>query len=649
MRNLAGILVACLVASAPGLARAADAPSVMIVFDGSGSMWGPMEGMRQPKYALVRDLLQQSLAKVNPAARVGIASFGRRRGGDCNDAEVMLTPEPLNVERVMSQLSQLSPRGRGPLTLALREAQKAFSAESGPRSIVLIHDDADNCQQDVCAAAAELQQAQITVQVVGLALKPGDIAAMACLPKTTGGQLLNATSADQVGARIEEALQLASRAVPEPSEAGGTGPAPAGQAGAPGLYLRALLAPNTEPVNWPLHWKVSREGDEVALFDSRATNPVVKAPPGRYAVQAADGAVSASETFEVSDTAPTPGVVTLNAGTLTIRVLAQKSGAALTGAMVSVNAAGAAAEPRHALPSGPLVAAFRGAQGQAVLPAGRYVVHARYGNVQADRAVVVPAGSRGRLDVTLDGALVRLGLAGPQGAEGSESVLFTVLEDDPDAHSGRREVARSAAARPEFFLPPNTYYITARRGGAEVHDQIAVGPGDVVERLLPLVAGRLTLSTAIVGMPSSPSEPISYKLERIDVSPPELAAITSRSAPSLILSAGLYRISGRYGAANAGLVREVEVRAGEERRVILEYAPASLKLRLPASAAPAGDVFWKIRDAKGGTVWTTTAATPSVVLQPGSYEVSAETREEKYKKSLELQAGEQRELDMTGS
>jgi Ca-activated chloride channel family protein len=652
MRNLAHALVACLAASLMGLlagtALAADPPQVMIVFDGSGSMWGPMEGARQPKYALVREQLQRSLAKLNPDALVGIASFGRRRGGDCNDAEVMLTPEPLNVEHVMSQISQLSPRGRGPLTLALREAAKALGATSSRRSIVLIHDDADNCQQVVCAAAAELQQALITVQVVGLALKPNDLASMACLPKSTGGHLLNAASADEVGPRLDEALRLAASTIPEPNVPGAGASAALAQTGPPGLYLKALLAPGTEPVNWPLHWRVQREGDDVALFDAMAVNPVVKAPPGRYAVQADGGAASARETFEVSDKSPTPGVITLDAGTLAIKVLAQKSGAALAGAMVSVNGASAAPDARHALPSGPLVAAFRGTEAQTVLPAGRYVVHARYGNVQAERAVVVPAGSRGRLDMTLDGALVRLALSGPESEEGPEGTLFSVLEDDPDSRTGRREVVRSAAARPEFFLPPGTYYVIARRGEAEVRDQIAVGPGDVVERSLPLNAGRLALSTAIVGVTQSRSEPVSYKVERIDVSPPELAAFTSRAEPSLILSAGRYRVSGRYGAANAGLVREVEVRSGQAQRLILEYAPASLKLRVSAAAAPAGEVFWKVRDATGGTVWTTAEPAPSTVLQPGRYQVSVETREERYEKAIELQPGEQRVLDMTG-
>ena len=72
----------------------------------------------------------------------------------------MRQPEPLDVGKVMAPLEQFNPRGRGPLTLALREAAKSLPRDAGPRTLLLIHDDADNCQPDLCAAAAELRAAE---------------------------------------------------------------------------------------------------------------------------------------------------------------------------------------------------------------------------------------------------------------------------------------------------------------------------------------------------------------------------------------------------------------------------------------------------------------------------------------------------------
>ena len=272
-----------------GLARAGDPASVpatlIVVFDGSGSMWGSIEGAKTSKLVLAREAVRRGLGKINPQTRVGVASFGHRRG-DCGDVEVLRTPEPLDVQRILEPLERLNPRGRGPLTLALREAAKSLPA-SGKKSLLLIHDDADNCQQDLCTVAGELRAANITVHVVGLALKAEDTAKMACLPQLTGGRLFAASTAADVNPTVEQALQLAGGDVPAEQTALAAPVASVAADAPPGLYLRALLAPGGAPIGWPLNWTVSVEGhpDQI-IFSQRATSPTVPAGPGRYLIRA---------------------------------------------------------------------------------------------------------------------------------------------------------------------------------------------------------------------------------------------------------------------------------------------------------------------------------------------------------------------------
>src|ERR1700752_2261625 len=92
-------------------AIAAEPGALVVIVDGSGSMWGPMEGARQTKLVLAREALRRGLGKLAPEARVGLAMFGHRRG-DCSDVEVVRPPEPLDVGQVMGPLEQLNPRGR---------------------------------------------------------------------------------------------------------------------------------------------------------------------------------------------------------------------------------------------------------------------------------------------------------------------------------------------------------------------------------------------------------------------------------------------------------------------------------------------------------------------------------------------------------
>jgi Ca-activated chloride channel family protein len=631
-------------------------------------MWGNIEGARTSKFVMAREALKRALPKVAPQTRVGLASFGHRRG-DCTDVEMIRPPEPVDAARLLEPLERLNPRGRGPLTLALREAAKALPPPPGKRSVLLIHDDADNCQQNVCIAAQELRGAGVPVHVVGLALKPEDAAKMACVPQITGGRLFNAQNAEQISTAIEDALRLASGDLnipaPAPSAASSsplrvpaptparppTGaraaspsapavPRPAADAPA-GLYLRALLAPKSEPVSLVLNWTVHAEGPPAAaVFSGRAANPYVPVPPGQYVVQAREGGIVASATAAVADKGPTLVELALNAGTVRVRAQAEKTGAPLGEAVITISEAGPEGETRK--PAGAPLAAFKGSEGLAALPPGRYLVRAEQGLVRAERPVTVQAGNQANVDITLNAAHLQLSAVGREIAESSEPLIFSIAEDDPDAPSGRREIARSAARQAEFALPPGTYYIIARLGMIEARESLAVGPGDVVKRTLSVAVGRLALATKPLGGAQA-SEPVSYRIERLDS--PDVVT-TSRPAPQLLLPGGRYRVEGLLGTVNARVEREVEVKAGQTSQLTLEHQAAGLRLRLVGPAA-LGDVFWDVRDEAGNTVWSTGQAEPSAILQAGRYRVRAETRDKHYERALELRAGDSRVLEVT--
>lgn len=80
--------------------RAADPPAAVVVFDGSGSMWGRMEGERAAKFAIARDALKAPMTAMKPDVRLGLASYGHRRQADCNDVQVIVPPEAGNAERI---------------------------------------------------------------------------------------------------------------------------------------------------------------------------------------------------------------------------------------------------------------------------------------------------------------------------------------------------------------------------------------------------------------------------------------------------------------------------------------------------------------------------------------------------------------------
>lgn len=631
--RVASVLSGLAVALATG-AGAAEPPAVIVVADASRSMWGTLEGSRQTKLALLREALRGSFGKIGQQTRFGVAAFGHRRPSDCNDVEIMRAPEAVDADRIMTPLDQIGPRGVGPLTLALREAAKALPRESSRRSLILVHDDADNCQPDAaCTAAAELRGAGIVVHVVGLANKAQDHARMTCLPQMTGGRHFNAQNAEQAVAFIEEAVRLASdeAGADRVAKAGPGAGAPPLPAGAPGLHLRAQLAANAEVLGVPLRWVVTPEAQpNTVLFDAVAANPSVPVSPGRYVVEVRDALVSARQVVEVRDTRPVAVSVVLGAGAIRVGATAQKSAAPLKDAIVSISQAGGSGAPVAVVGTGETT----------LLPAGRYVVRAELGLVVAEETVTVTAGPRPvAVDLRLNVARLQLSAASRDGGVALDTPVFIIARDDADVR-GRREVARSAGKVAEFVLPPDTYYVIVRQGSIEASAQLAIGPGEVKKHTLTVQAGRLALSTKTLG---ARAELVSYTVERID-DPSQEALVTSRPEPTLVLPAGRYRVEGRVGSTNVSTVRDVEVRPGQTQQLVFEHQAATLRLRFASGGF--SDTFWDVRDENGRSVWMSVQPGGLATLQPGRYSVQAETRDKTYRaRAVDLRAGDAKVIE----
>ena len=194
LRTIALSLLALFVLGGADAVRAADdAPTVMFLLDGSGSMWGPFGNERRSKFEIGRETLAQTLARIRPDARMGLSSFGHRRRGYCGDVEVIVPPDANNLEKITSPLPKLNANGMGPVALGLRETAKAI-ATAAPAAIVMIHDDVDNCSPDTCVAAAEIAKTNpnLAIYSIGLGIGPQKLQQMSCVANATHGRAYDA-------------------------------------------------------------------------------------------------------------------------------------------------------------------------------------------------------------------------------------------------------------------------------------------------------------------------------------------------------------------------------------------------------------------------------------------------------------------------
>ncbi len=662
MLLLAGLAGVDQAASQP--AGPSEGPAIVFVFDNSGSMWGKLEGDKTPKLSVAREAVAGALEKLRPNIRTGLVTFGRRRG-DCSDVEVVARPESGDADRINEPLEKLNPKGRGPIVLAAREAAKV-AHQSRLGSVILIHDDPDNCQQDACAAASEIKRDHpgVRVHVISMGLKKEDVPRVSCLAQTTGGRHYDAQSGSQVATFIEASVALASTdasrplVVPAPvpvarpadavvkaSTVAVRRPAKPPAQGASGLWLGAVHPNTGELIDAPVRWRVLKAsgGGEIAVFDTQASEARTELPAGSYTVEARHGLVSTRQTVEVAADRPTPMVMQLNTGSLQVRARARAGGPPID--QVTFTLYEGAVEN----PAKPPIWIGRDPTDVLGLAPGPYRLVAERGFARAQTSAAITPGATANIDMVLGAGLLTLRAASREDGETLTDAVFIVSEDDPEAPQGRREITRSAAATPDFVLPAGTYTVTTRIGGGEARERVAVGAGESVKRTMLLGLGRLTITARVEQPAGQPPwrEPVLLRVLRRDADAREVAR-TSTNPHSLELPSGPYRIEAQVGGQNAKATRDIEVLSGRTTQVAFELPAARTTLRLAPGMGPAaaGDIAWEVRDDTRRVVWRSNHVEPRLVLAPGRYTVRLLIKDRDVERQLTLRAGEARTFDV---
>ena len=599
-------------------AIADTAPPVLIIVDGSGSMWGKMEGDQTAKLYGVRDLLRERLLAAPAQSRIGLGSFGHRRKGDCGDVEIITPIEAGGSEGAIAALDELNPRGKGPLTAAVREAAKTMGAGAGGH-IILVHDNADNCNQDVCAAANDIAKSNpaLRVHVLSLGLAKPERDRMQCLAATTKGLQFDAANQAGIAAALTDIFKSAAldatlppAAAPAPAAAA---PPPPEVKGPPGLRLSASLSDGGAAVDAALSWRITKAGaapETPPLVERKSREINEPVEPGRYSVAVTYGLIQRTQDIDVGGDGPTVQRLALAGGRLEVSATANRQGDQLTAPVMTIMALPAGdASPASVLWIG------REARASLVVPAGKYTIEVADGLARTTQTVEIKPGSVARADLILDTGRLELTATAFAGGPGLERVLYLISADDPSAPAGRREVARSAAPLASFILQAGTYYITARHGAGEHRDQVAISSGDVVKRTLVLGVGKLTVKPQILQITAQPDRATVTRVFEADASK-RLVGQSTAPSPVFILNAGRYRVEAQIGKSNIRAERIVELAAGADIASVIDLQAAAIDISgIPSPATQAA-----LRDNAGRVVWRSRAGHDyKAVVAPGEY------------------------------
>jgi len=94
--------------------------------------------------------------------------------------------------------------------------------------------------------------------------------------------------------------------------------------------------------------------------------------------------------------------------------------------------------------------------------------------------------------------------------------------------------------------------------------------------------------------------------------------------------------------------RTIDLRTGVREDLTLDHQAGVVRLTFveAGSTQPAADVFWEIKDQSGQTVWLTSEPQPLGILRAGRYTVRAQYRDRVVDGRIEVQAGDNRVVEL---
>ena len=282
----------------------------IIVLDGSGSMWGQIDG--KPKLEIAREALAEVLKTIPADAELGLIAYGHRSKGSCDDIETLVAPATGTAPAIAAAADKMQFLGKTPLTDAVRRAAAKLHSTEEKATVVLITDGIETCEGDPCALAQELETSGVdfTAHVVGFGLTKDEGKQVACLAEDTGGQYITADDLDS----LTVALQATVISAPAPE------PVPVPKPSKPAQLKinfapKVLLAPgvakpdDTSQVNWEIY-AINPDGSTGDRVTTEYNDFKGYIEPGRYRlITTLDSTQATTDITLTADTLSAPEVV----------------------------------------------------------------------------------------------------------------------------------------------------------------------------------------------------------------------------------------------------------------------------------------------------------------------------------------------------
>ncbi len=268
------------------VAYAQDSEDAILVLDGSGSMWGQIDGIS--KIEIARDVLGGLLDELPESRRLGLMAYGHNRKGDCSDIE-LLAPVGAPRADISKAVKAINPKGKTPISASVKRAAEALKYTENKATVILISDGIETCDLDPCALGKRLEAdgVDFTAHVIGFDIVDQKAEAqLQCLAESTGGRYLSASNAGELSIALGET-------VAEPDT----------DAKAATLTLYATELTDGPAIEDGLEWTVQQAGGGDIIIEAKDAGEITQdVPSGVYDVfvaRASDGLKSELRLVEI--------------------------------------------------------------------------------------------------------------------------------------------------------------------------------------------------------------------------------------------------------------------------------------------------------------------------------------------------------------
>jgi Ca-activated chloride channel family protein len=195
------------------LAAIAGGSDLVLIVDGSGSMWGQVPG-GENKIVIARRVLGDVLGNVPNGVNVGLITYGHRRAADCKDVETVVPIGPIDHALMKKKLDALKPRGKTPIAAALALVFDELAKRQRPATVILVSDGIESCKGDPCQVVRDAKEKglRFVLHVVGFGLGDADVSQLKCAAQAGSGLYFQAGDAGQFAAALGNAVESAASA-----------------------------------------------------------------------------------------------------------------------------------------------------------------------------------------------------------------------------------------------------------------------------------------------------------------------------------------------------------------------------------------------------------------------------------------------------